>query len=60
MGYIIITHLLASQAAQCEEYGSDAKIFLKLAEQYIAGAEAMILSSSAEDVALWSEVQEQF
>ena len=60
MGYIIITHLLARQASQCEEYASDAKVFLQLTEQYISGAEAMILSSSAEDVALWSEVQKQF
>lgn len=60
VGYIIITHLLAKQAAYSEEYGSDAKVFLKMAEQYIAGAEAVILSSSAEDVALWSEVQEEF
>jgi hypothetical protein len=59
VGYIIITHLLAKQAAYSEEYGSDAKVFLKMAEQYIAGAEAVILSSSAEDVALWSEVQEE-
>jgi alkylation response protein AidB-like acyl-CoA dehydrogenase len=60
VGYIIITYLLAKQAAYSEEYGSDAKVFLKMAEQYIAGAEAVILSSSAEDVALWSEVQEEF
>lgn len=60
VGHIIITHLLAQQASEVEEYSSDAKIFLKMAEQYVAGAEAMILSSTAEDVALWSEVQEQF
>ena len=60
VGYFIITHLLAKQAAYSEVYSSDAKVFLKMTEQYIAGAEAVILSSSAEDVALWSEVQEEF
>ena len=54
VGHIIITHLLAQQAAEVEAYGSDAKVFLKMAEQYIAGAEAVILNSTAEDVALWS------
>ena len=60
VGHIIITHLLAQQAAEVEAYGSDAKVFLKMAEQYIAGAEAVILNSTAEDVALWSAVQEEF
>ncbi len=60
VGHIIITHLLAQQAAEVETYGSDAKVFLKMAEQYIAGAEAVILNSTAEDVALWSAVQEEF
>ena len=60
VGHIIITHLLAQQAAEVETYVSDAKVFLKMAEQYIAGAEAVILNSTAEDVALWSAVQEEF
>ena len=60
VGHIIITHLLAQQAAEVETYGSDAKVFLKMAEQYIAGAEAVILNSTAEDIALWSAVQEEF
>ncbi len=60
VGHIIITYLLARQATEVEEYGSDAKAFLKLSEAYIAGAEAYINSSEGEDVALISEVQEQF
>ena len=56
---IIITYLLAQQASQVEEYRSDAKLFLKLTEAYIASAEAYVNSSEGEDVALISEVQEQ-
>ena len=59
VGYIIITYLLAQQASQVDEYKSDAKLFLKLAEAYISSAEAYINSSEGEDVALISEVQEQ-
>jgi alkylation response protein AidB-like acyl-CoA dehydrogenase len=60
VGYIVITYLLAQQATQVEEYESDAKLFLKLAESYIASAEAYVNSSEGEDVALISEVQEQY
>ena len=60
VGHIIITYLLAQQASQVEEYTSDAKLFLKLAEAYIASAEAYVNSSEGEDVALISEVQEQY
>ena len=60
VGHIIITYLLAQQASQVEEYASDAKLFAKLTESYIIGAEAYILNSTAEDVTLISEVQEQF
>lgn len=60
VGHIIITLLLAQQATEVEEYASDAKVFAKLAEAYIVGAEAYVLNSTAEDVALISEVQEQF
>ena len=60
VGHIIITLLLAQQATEVEEYASDAKVFAKLAEAYIVGAEAYVLNSAAEDVALISEVQEQF
>ena len=59
-GHLIITLLLAQQAIEVEEYASDAKVFAKLAEAYIVGAEAYVLNSTAEDVALISEVQEQF
>ena len=60
VGHIIITYLLARQAADCEKYGSDARLFLKLTESYIASAECYIMNSTGEDVALISEVQEQF
>ena len=60
VGHIIITYLLAQQAAGVEEYASDAKVFAKLAEGYIAGAEAYVLNSTADDVTLISEVQDQF
>ncbi len=60
VGHIIITYLLARQAADDEMYGSDARLFLKLAESYIASAECYIMNSTAEDVALISEVEQQY
>ena len=60
VGHIIITYLLAQQASEVEEYASDAKVFAKLAEGYIAGAEAYVLNSTADDVTLISEVHDQF
>ena len=60
VGHIIITLLLAQQATEVEEYASDAKVFAKLAEAYINGAEAYVMNSTAEDVALISEVENQF
>lgn len=60
VGHIIITCLLAHQASEVEEYASDAKVFAKLAEGYIVGAEAYVLNSTADDVALISEVHDQF
>ena len=60
VGHIIITYLLAHQATEVEEYASDAKVYAKLAEAYIVGAEAYVLNSTADDVALISEVHDQF
>ena len=60
VGHIIITYLLAQQASEVDDYNSDAKLFLKLTEAYIASAEAYINSSEGEDVSLISEVQEQY
>ncbi|MBO5332193.1 MAG: acyl-CoA dehydrogenase family protein [Alistipes sp.] len=60
VGHIIITYLLAHQASEVEEYAADAKVFAKLTEAYIIGAEAYVMNSTAEDVALISQVQEQF
>ena len=59
-GHIIITYLLAQQASEVEEYASDAKVYAKLAEAAIVGAEAYVLNSMADDVALISEVHDQF
>ena len=59
-GHLIITLLLAQQATEVEEYASDAKVFAKLAEAYIVGAEAYVMNSRADEVALISEVQQQF
>ena len=60
IGHIIITYLLAQQASEVDDYNSDAKLFLKLTEAYIASAEVYINSSEGEDVSLISEVQEQY
>ena len=60
VGYIIMTYLLARQAADDKMYGSDARLFVKLAESYIAAAESYILGSTADDIALISEVEEQY
>ena len=60
VGHIIITYLLAHQASEVDEYASDAKVYAKLAEAYIVGAEAYVLNSTADDVALISEVHDQF
>ena len=60
VGHIIITLLLAQQASEVEEYASDAKVYAKLAEAAIVGAEAYVLNSTAADVALISEVHDQF
>ena len=59
-GHLIITYLLAQQASEVEEYASDAKVYAKLAESYIVGAEAYVMNSTAEDVALISEVENQY
>ena len=60
VGHIIITYLLAQQASQVAEYESDAKLFAKLTSAYISGAETYVMNSTIDDVALISEVQEQF
>ncbi|MBE6213527.1 MAG: acyl-CoA dehydrogenase [Rikenellaceae bacterium] len=60
VGHIIITYLLARQAKDLAEYGSDARLFAKLAESYVASAECYIAGSTADDVALISEVEQQY
>ena len=60
VGHIIITYLLARQAKDSAEYGSDARLFAKLAESYVAAAECYVAGSTADDVALISEVEQQY
>ena len=60
VGHIIITLLLAQQAKADEQYAADAKVFAKLTEAYVASAETYVMNSTGEDVALMSEVQEQY
>ena len=60
VGHIIITYLLARQAKDSAEYGSDARLFAKLAESYVASAECYIAGSTADDVTLISEVEQQY
>ena len=60
VGHIIITYLLARQAADNAEYGSDARLFAKLTQSYIASAECYIENTTGEDVELISAVQEQY
>ncbi len=55
-GHIIITLLLARQAASCEEYAQRAKIYSKLAASKIEEAYQYIMDSSASDVELFSAV----
>ncbi|MDE7129742.1 MAG: acyl-CoA dehydrogenase family protein, partial [Alistipes sp.] len=49
-GYIIMTHILARQAAECEEYLRPARIFCKYASAKIAEAAAYIEESVSSDV----------
>ena len=49
-GYIIMTHILARQAAECEEYLRPARIFCKYASAKIAEAAAYIEESTVADV----------
>ena len=57
-GHIIITYLLAREAGEAEEYASDAKLFLKIAEANIAAASTAIANSEGSDVDLIHEVDE--
>ena len=54
-GYIIISHIMLRQAAECEaEYLNPAKIFVKYAAKKIAEAAAYINASDASDVELFA------
>ena len=54
-GYIIISHIMLRQAAECEaEYLNPAKIFLKYAAKKITEAASYINASEASDVELFA------
>ena len=54
-GYIIISHIMLRQAAECEdEYLNPTKIFVKYAAKKIAEAAAYINASEASDVELFA------
>ena len=57
-GHIIITHLLARQATQTDDYLRSAKVFAKLAKANIEAAISYINSSSSDDVALFKEIEQ--
>ncbi len=58
-GHIVISLLLARQAAQCEEYAQTAKIYSKMAAAKVEEAYLYIMDSSAEDVELFREVRSE-
>ncbi|MFI3323105.1 MAG: acyl-CoA dehydrogenase family protein [Rikenellaceae bacterium] len=58
-GHIIITLLLARQAAQVEEYAQTAKIFSKMAAAKIEEAYLYTMESTAEDIELFSAVRSE-
>jgi len=58
-GHIIITYLLARQAADCEDYVATAKIFGKIAEAKVSEAYTYIFNSEVEDVALFKAVENE-
>ena len=54
-GYIIMSHIMLRQAAECEaEYLNPTKIFVKYATKKITEAASYINASEAEDVALFA------
>ena len=54
-GYIIMSHIMLRQAAECEaDYLSPTKIFVKYASKKVTEAAAYINASEAEDVELFS------
>ena len=54
-GYIIMSHIMLRQAAECEaDYLSPTKIFVKYASKKVAEAAAYINASEAEDVELFA------
>ena len=56
--YLSRSHVHITVDGEAEEYGSDAKLFLKMAEAYIAAASTVITNSEGSDVDLIHEVDE--
>ena len=58
-GYLSITHLLALQAADCEDYVSAAAIYGKLAASKIEEAYSYVMASTEDDVALFKAIESE-
>ena len=58
-GHLAITHLLALQAKDCEEYVQPAKIYGKLAASKIEEAYAYVMASTSDDVALFKAIESE-
>ncbi len=56
-GHIIITYLLARQSCECADYADSARIFCKMAAGKVMEAYSYVMSSTAEDVALFKAVE---
>ena len=58
-GYLAITHLLALQAGDREEYLLSAEIYGKLAASKIEEAYAYVMASTAADVELFKTIESE-
>ena len=58
-GYLAITHLLALQAKDSDEYRVSAEIYGKLASAKIEEAWSYVMASTAGDVALFKTIESE-
>ena len=58
-GYLAITHLLALQAKDCEEYRLSAEIYGKLAAAKIEEAYSYVMASTGADVELFKTIESE-
>ena len=59
-GHIIITYLLARQAGECADYTDSVRIFCKLSVGKVMEAYSYVMSSTAEDIALFKAVEAEY